>query len=289
MRSIWKGFISFGLVNIPVRMYTASQDKEISFVLLHKKDLSHIHYARICEAENKEVPWEEIVKGFEMENGNVVVFQDSDFEKVNGKKTRTIEIMNFIDEDEIDSIYYVRPYFLEPDKNGEKAYALLRDALKKSKRVGLAKYVLRNREHLAVVKFYDNMIIINELRYESELRKSKELKIPAVVTQSKEINMAIELIDQLTVSFNPKKYKDTYVEEVKQIIKRKAHGRPLQPKKEKHPSPKVHDIMTLLEESLGKKILKKTEKCVSSKPIRLNEILSKPKNLKVRRKNFLRL
>lgn len=254
MRSIWKGALSFGLVNIPVAMYTASHDKEISFVMLHKKDLSEIRYARICKAEGKEVPWEEIVKGYEYEKGNFVVLQDEDFEKANLKKTKTIEIVNFINEDEVDSIYYIKPYFLEPDKNAENAYSLLREALTKSKKVGLARYVLRNREHMAVIKVHDNMIILNEMRYQNELVRSEDLKVPPLSKpNAKEINMAIQLIDQLTVPFKPTVYKDTYTEEIKEIIKQKAKGRPVHPKTEAPAATKVHDIMSLLQASLENK------------------------------------
>jgi DNA end-binding protein Ku len=261
MRTIWKGSISFGLVNIPVKMYTASQAKEISFVLLHKKDLSEIRYAKMCKSEEKEVPWEDIVKGYEVENGEFVVFDDKDFEKVNVKKTKTIEILNFVDQDEIDSVYYVKPYYLEPEKNGEKAYGLLRDALNKSKKVALAQYVIRNREHIGVLKFHDNMIVLNELRYSTELLSAEDLKIPEnVKTNPKEINMAIQLIDQLSASFTPKKYKDTYTEEVKQVIKQKAKGKKIQPETEEAPSHKIHDIMSLLQQSLEKKPSKKQPK-----------------------------
>lgn len=261
MRAIWKGSISFGLVNIPVNMYTASHAKEISFVLLHKKDMSEIRYARMCKTEEKEVPWKDIVKGYEYEKGDFVVLGDKDFEKANLKKTKTIEIVNFVNEEEIDSIYYVKPYFLEPGKQAEKAYGLLREALKKSKKVGLARYVLRNREHLGVIKFYENMLILNELRYETELLKPEELTLPeAVKANSKELNMAVQLIDQLTIPFNPKKYKDTFTEEIKQIIKQKAKGRPIHPKTEEPPVSKVHDIMSLLEASLEKKPAKKNQK-----------------------------
>lgn len=263
MRSIWKGAISFGLVNIPISMYTASHEKEISFVLLHKKDLSEIRYARMCKAEDKEVPWNEIVKGYEYDKGNYVVMEDSDFEKADVKKTKTIEIINFIEEEEVDSIYYVKPYFLEPQKNADKAYGLLREALKKSKKVGLAKYVLRNREHLAVIKVYEDVLILNELRYSNELVQPKDLQIPEVgKANSKEVEMAIKLIDQLTVPFKPVAYKDTYTEELKQIIKQKAKGKPIHPKSEKPPSTKIHDIMSLLQASLDtkKKPVKKSSK-----------------------------
>lgn len=254
MRAIWKGALSFGLVNIPINMYTASHEKEISFVLLHKKDLSEIRYARICKAEDREVPWNEIVKGYEFEKGNFVVINEEDFEKANLKKSKTIEIVQFILEDEVDTMYYSKPYFLEPDKGADKAYSLLRDALKKSKKVGLAKYVLRNREHLAVVKVHENMIILNELRYQNELVKPADLKIPEALKASpKEMDIAIQLIDHLTLPFEPTEYKDTYVKEMKEIIRQKAKGKAIHPKTAKPQSTKVHDIMSLLQASLETK------------------------------------
>lgn len=262
-RSIWKGSLSFGLVNIPIHMYTASQAKELSFVLLHKKDLSEIRYARICKNEEKEVPWNDIVKGYELEKGNFVVMKDEDFEKANLKKTKTIEIINFIDEDDIDTIYYVKPYYLEPDKNAEGAYSLLREALRKSKKVGLAKFVLRNREHLAVVKVHDNAIILNELRYENELIEAKDLSLPPVTKpNAKQLEVAIQLINQLTAPFEPQIYKDTFVEEMKKIIKQKAKGKPIHPKTDEPKSTKIHDIMSLLQASLEakKKPVKKPRK-----------------------------
>lgn len=260
MRAIWKGSLSFGLVNIPINIYVGSHEREISFTLLHKKDLSEIHYARICTRENKEVPWKEIVKGYETDKGKYVVFEEKDFQKINPKKTQTVEIVNFIDEEEIDSIYYVKPYFLEPGKSGEKAYGILREAMKKSKKVGLAKFVLRNREHLGVIKCHGNMIILNQLRYETELVQPQKLKLPASKTNPKEINMALKLIDQWTVPFNPKKYKDTFVEEIKQVIKQRAKGRAVHPKKQAARSPKIHDIMSLLKDSLEEKPRKKSRK-----------------------------
>lgn len=261
MRTIWKGSISFGLVNIPINMYVATHDKEVSFTLLHKKDLSEIRYARMCKKEDVEVPWKDIVKGYEYKKGDFVVFDEKDFEKAHLKKSRTIDIINFIDEDEIDTIYYVKPYFLEPEKNGEKAYGLLRDALKKSKKVALAKFVLRNKEHLAVLKCHDNMIILNELRYNSEILSAKDFHIPATKPNPQEMNMAIKLIDQLTVPFQPKKYKDTYIDEIKAIVQQKVKGHKVFAKEEGEAAPKtkVHDIMSLLHASLEKKP-KKTKK-----------------------------
>lgn len=262
MRSIWKGALSFGLVNIPVKLYAASHEKEISFTLLHKKDFSEVRYARVCKAEEKEVPWDEIVKGYEYEDGNFVVLKDEDFEKANLKKTKTIEIIGFIHEEEIDSSFYVRPYFLEPEKNAQNAYSLLREALMKSKKVGLAKFVLRNKEHIAAVKVHDDLIILNEMRYLNELIRPSEMEIPEIKKSSpKELEMAMKLIEHLTIPFNPKEYKDTYTEEIKAIIKQKAKGKPIHVKEEKAVSPKIHDIMSLLKESLEtKKPVKKRPK-----------------------------
>lgn len=252
-RAIWKGNISFGLVNIPISMYTASREKEISFIMLHKKDHSQIRYARMCKVEEKEIPWNEIVKAYEYEKGEYVVLSDDDFEKANLKKTKSIEIVHFVDEEDIDSIYYTKPYFLEPGKNSENAYALLREALKKSKKVGIARYVLRNREHLAVLKIHEDILILNELRYFNEVIIPKDLEIPAKAKQSaKEVDIAIQLINQLTVPFKPKEYKDTYEEEIKQIIKQKAKGKPVHPKTTEPKPTKVQDIMSLLKASLEK-------------------------------------
>lgn len=260
MRAIWKGALSFGLVNIPVRLYTASREKELSFVLLHKKDNSEIRYARYCKAEEKEVSWNEIVKGYPLDNGQYVILQDSDFEKVNRKKTETIEIVNFTEEEEIESIYYVKPYFLEPEKAAMNAYGLLRDALKKSKKVGIAKYVLKNKEHIAIIKPHKNMIVLNEIRYPNELIVPADLKLPEMTKlPPKEMEMALQLIDHLTVPFDPKKYKDTYTDEIKAMIKQKSKGKPVSAKKEKPKSSKVYDMMELLQESLRKtKKMRKT-------------------------------
>lgn len=255
MRPVWKGSISFGLVNIPVNMYSASAEKELSFILLHKKDHSEIRYARICKTEQKEVPWSEIVKAYEVSKGDYVVMDEKDFDKAHLKRTKSIEIVSFIHREEIDPIYFVKPYFLEPAKNADKAYSLLREALFKSKKVGLAKYVIRNREHLGVIEVHDNVLLLIELRYQSELRTEKELKVPARgKINEKEVGIAIKLIDHLTTKFNPKAFKDTYSQELKRIIKQKSKRRPVHPKAEKKPaSPKIYDIMSLLQDSLDKK------------------------------------
>lgn len=254
MRSLWKGSISFGLVNIPVKMYVASHEKEFKFVMLHKKDMSQIRYARICKTEEKEVPWDDIVKGYEYEPGEFIVFTEEDFKKANLKKSKSIEIIDFVKENEIDSIYYVKPYFLEPEKSAAKAYALLREALKKSKKVGIAKFVIHNREHIAVIKPINDAIILNELRYNEEILKDKDLSLPEhEKVSAKELDVALKLIDHLTTTFKPQKYKDTYSDEVREIIAEKSKGRKIHPKGQEPRPSKVQDIMSLLKASLEEK------------------------------------
>lgn len=252
MRPIWTGSLSFGLVNIPIRLYAAvAEEAHISFDMLHKKDLSPIRFVRICKADGQEIPYKDIVKGYEYEKGEYVIVSDEDFEKANVQKTKTIEIIDFVIETEIDTVYYEKPYYLEPEKSAIKAYALLRDALKKSKKVGVAKFVLRNREHLAIIKPDKNALMINQLRFHQELRKEEDFNLPSSISvSSKEMEMALKFIHQLTVKFNPKIYHDTYSEELKALIKRKIKGKKPQ-KKGKEPKPtKVHDIMSMLKASL---------------------------------------
>lgn len=251
MRALWKGSISFGLVNIPVKMFTASREQELKFIMLHKKDMSQIRYAKMCKQEEKEVPWEEIVKGFEYEPGEYVVLNDEDFQKANLAKSKAIEIVDFVKESEIDPLYYTKPYFLEPEKSAGRAYALLREALFKSKKVGIAKFVLHNREHLAVLKPYENVIVLNEMRYASEVIATDELTLPPKEPSSdKELAIALKLIDHLTTSFKPEKYKDTYIDEMKEIIEKKAKGKKIHPKGQEPKPSKVQDIMSLLKASL---------------------------------------
>jgi DNA end-binding protein Ku len=261
MRSLWKGSIVFGLVNIPVKMYTASHEREFKFVMLHKKDMSQIRYARICKTEEKEVPWADIVKGYEYEPGEYVVLDDEDFKKANLTKSKSIEIIDFVKESEIDTFYYSKPYFLEPEKNADRAYALLREALNKSKKVGIAKFVIHNREHIAALKTFENAIVLNELRYSDEIAIPEDLKIPEKVKVApKELDIALKLIDHLTSKFKPEAYKDTYTDELRAIIKQKAKGKKVHPKGQEPKPSKVQDIMSLLKASLENEPKKKTTK-----------------------------
>jgi len=259
MRSVWRGAISFGLIHIPVRLYAASRDRELKFRMLHKKDFSEIRYARICKEDGKEIPWEDIVKGYEYKEGDFVILSEEDFEKADLKKTKTIEVINFTEEDQIDPLYYEVPYYLEPEKGAANAYILLREALKKSKKVAVGNYVFRHHEHIGVIRPHENLLILNQLRYDDDLIKPTDLNIPTRESIPKnEISMALQFIDQLTKSFHPKDYKDTYTHKIKELIKQKAKGHKTHVKKEKVvKSPKVQNIMSLLKASLEKTSKKK--------------------------------
>ncbi len=253
MRPIWTGAIGFGLVNIPVKLYSATQRSEISLDMLDKKDMSHIKYQRINEKSGKEVTWEHIVKGYKLDD-EYVVLTDKDFESANAKKTKTIEISDFVNEDEIDSVYFETPYYLEPDKSGERAYALLREALRKTKKVGIATFVMRNKEGLAILRANEKVIILNRIRFAEEIRDPDELKLPGKPEIKKaELDMAVSLINQLTSKFDISSYKDTYTEQLLKLIHDKAKG--VKPKvthmKVVHSA--KEDLFSQLKASLGTK------------------------------------
>ena len=190
MRAIWTGSISFGLINIPVKLFSAVQESSLDLDMLDSKDHSNIKYKRVNETSGKEVAYENIVKGYKMDSGYVIL-EDEDFEAADANKTKLIEIINFVDQKEIDSLYYDQPYYLEPDKASMKAYALLRDALNSSGKVGVTTFVLRNKESLAILKPYKNVIVLNRIRFSQEIREPSELKLPPVSkTKSKEMLMA---------------------------------------------------------------------------------------------------
>ncbi len=209
MRAIWTGAIGFGLVNIPVKIFSAVQQSELDLDMLDKKDHANIKFQRVNANTGKEVAWENIIRGFKI-NDRYVILTDEDFEKASPEKNKMIEINEFIDEKEIDSLYFEMPYYLQPEKSGVKAYALLRDALKKTGKAGLGTFVLRNRESLVLVKAHDDILILNKIRFQQEIRDPEEIKIPAGKNKPGEMKMAIQLIEQLTTDFNIARYKDTY-------------------------------------------------------------------------------
>ena len=254
MRAIWKGAISFGLVNVPISLYPATAQKELSFHLLRKSDLSPINYKRVAEADGKEVPWEQIVKGYEYEKGKFVVLNKEDFERADIKATQTIEVIEFVHLHEIDPVFFDRPYYLEPQKQGIKAYALLRDALKKMEMVGIAKVVIKTRQHLASVKPADNALVLEVMHFAEELVSPKTLQIPgSTAVGAKEMQMASELIERLGTTWQPEKYTDDYRQALLNLIEKKVEsgGRtPAARRSDRHAPTKVIDLVSVLQQSL---------------------------------------
>ncbi|MBD3581363.1 non-homologous end joining protein Ku [Flavobacterium selenitireducens] len=257
MKALWKGGISFGLVNIPVKLYSGAQTHRIDLDMIRKKDQCRIEYVRVCKKDGKEVPWDEIAKGYKKENGDYVILEKEDIARAMPEKTQTIDIFEFVKEDEIPSKYLEKPYLVEPDKIAAKTYALLRDALKKSGKVGLCKFVIRTSEHLGILTPQDDAIVLIQIRFEQDLRDPKELKLPtkSVTISKKELDMALNIIDQLTDKFEPEKYKDTYKDELLKLIKKKAAAKGKKvvaedepkKKKERHPA---DDLLDQLRASL---------------------------------------
>ena len=254
MRAIWKGSISFGLVNIPIALYPATRKEELSFRLLRKSDLSPVNYKRVAEKDGKEVPWDQIVKGYEYEKGKYVVLKEEDFQRVDLEATQTVDIQDFVDLDEIDPIFFYRPYYLEPQKGGDKAYVLLRDSLERKKKVGIAKVVIKTRQYLAGVKPEDSALVLELMHFADELADTSKLHLPKKVEVGKrEMNMATALIDGMSSKWNPEKYKDDYREALMEVIEEKveAGGKEIEEKPTKTPKPtKVIDLVKVLQQSL---------------------------------------
>ena len=253
MRSIWSGSISFGLINIPIKLFSAVQESALDMDMLDKSDHSNIKFKRVNENTGKEVTFADIVKGYKVDE-HYVILEAADFEAADAEKTKTIDILNFTEEKEIDSIYYEQPYYLEPDKGSMNAYALLRDALQASKKVAVTSFVLRNKEGLAILKPYKDVIVLNRIRWEQEIRETSELKLPPVSkTNAKEIDMANKLVEQLTEKFDISQYKDEYTTKLLKIIKDKAKGKKQTAPKLKVVHKQSDDLMSMLKASLETK------------------------------------
>ncbi len=253
MRAIWSGAIGFGLVNIPVRVFSAIQSSSLDLDMLDKHDNGKIRYQRVNEDTGEEVAWGDIVKGY-MINDKYVVLTEDDFAAAAPEKSKTIDIQEFADESEIDTTFYEMPYYLEPAKGGERAYALLREALKTSGMVAIGSFVMRTKENLCLLKAQGNMLLLLRLRFSEEIRDYKDLNIPGAGTAVKpaELKMAKALIAQLTPKkFDIAKYKDTYDAELLKLIKLRAKGKNLPEPKIKIAKSKSKDIMEQLKESLG--------------------------------------
>jgi len=252
MRAIWTGSLGFGLVNIPIKIFSAVQDSSLDLDMLDSKDHSNIKFKRVNERTGREVPWENIVKGYYMDN-KYVILDKSDFEKASPEKTKHIEIKHFVDENEIDSMYFEAPYYLQPDKTGARAYALLRDAFKKTGKAGVALFVMRDKEHLCIIKAKEDVLVLNRIRFEEEIRSTEDLDLPKTKSKPEELKMAVALIEQLSGPFDISKYRDDYTDRLMKVIKAKSKGKavPFTPMKVVHS--KTKDLAEQLRASLTEK------------------------------------
>jgi len=257
MRAIWKGNISFGLVNIPIAVYPATRREDLKFRLLRASDLSPVNYKRVAERDGKEVPWEQIVKGYEYGKGKFVVLSEKDFQRVDLEATQTVDIQDFVDVEEIDPMYFYKPYYLEPQKGGDKAYVLLRETLEKTGKVGIAKVIIKTRQYLAGVKPLKHALVLELMHFAEELADGEKLNVPKKSADpgKREMEMATALIESMSSEWSPTKYKDDYRDALLEVIEEKVEsgGKEIDGKpKPKKPSSKVIDLVAVLQESLAR-------------------------------------
>lgn len=273
MHTMWKGTISFGLVNIPIKLHAATEDKDIKLRSLHKKCHSPIRYEKVCPVCGEELDAKEIVKGYEIAKGKFIVLEEEELEELRKQtEEKAVEIMDFLDMREIDPVYFNRSYYMSPNEGGVKAYGLLRKALTESEKVGLARIVMRSKEQLAVIRVYENTLLMETIHYPDEVRRASD--VPNVPqddeVSKKEIETAILLIDQLTTSFEPEKYTDAYRSNLMALIESKRTGKKLVTAKVKEPENNVTDLMAALQASIdrakpAKKPAKKPKKAAKTK------------------------
>src|SRR5918993_1370948 len=225
-RAMWKGAIAFGLVNIPVELFSATRDHRPKFRLLHAKDESPVHYERVCQREGKPVGWEDLVKGYEYEKGQFVVLTKDDFKTAAVEKTKTIDILDFVDPNEVDERYFETPYYLQPGKGADRAYALIREAIRDSGKIGIAKIILRDAQHLAALEAIDDALVLTMMRFADELAALDEFRFPkAGDIRPAELKMAKQLVESLSAKWEPEKYNDEYRDNLMRIIKGKLKGK----------------------------------------------------------------
>jgi len=249
---MWKGSLAFGLVNIPIELYSATRDHRPKFRLLHAKDESPVRYERVCQTEGKPVGWDDLVKGYEYEKGQFVVITKDDFKTAALEKTKTIDILDFVNPDDVDERYFETPYYLQPSKGADRSYALLREALRDSGKLGIAKIILRDAQHLAAVEAIGDALVLTMMRFADELADLDDFRFPRVdVIRPAELKMAKQLIDNLSAEWKPEKYTDEYRDNLMKVIQGKLKGR--QPKlkaRETAQSADVVDLMARLRASL---------------------------------------
>lgn len=261
-RTLWRGSISFGLVNIPVLLYSAENRNSFDLTLLDRRDMKPVGFKRYNKETGKEVTWDQIVKGYEYEKSRYVVLTDEDFRRANVEATQTIDIVNFVRAEDIAPTSFETPYYLAPDKRGEKGYALLRETLKKTGKAAIAMVVIRTRQYIAALIPWGDMIVLNTLRYANELRPAKDLEIPAKSLKAagvtpREVDMATKLVDEMSDSWKPAQYKDTYHDDLMRLINKRIKAGKTEvvtaPAKDEEKQPtraKVVDLMALLKRSV---------------------------------------
>lgn len=244
-RAMWKGAIAFGLVNIPIELYSAVRDHRPKFRLLHAKDESPVQYERVCQEEGKPVAWEDLVKGYEYAKGQFVVLTKDDFKTAALEKTKTVDILDFVDPNEIDERYFETPYYLTPGKGADRAYALLREAIRESGKIGIAKIILRDAQHLAAVEAIGDALVLTMMRFSDELAALGEFRFPHKgEIRAAELKMAGQLIDSLSAKWDPDKYTDQYKENLMRVINAKLKGK--RPKLEAPETPQQADVVDLM-------------------------------------------
>jgi len=280
MAAIWKGSLTFGLVNIPVELKTAVRADHISFRLLHQEDLSPVKYERVCQADGEPVPWNEIVKGYEYEKGRFVVLTDADFKAAALEQSKTIDILDFVKEDEIDPRFFETPYYLLPGKGGDKPYALLREAIRNTGSVGIGKIIIRQSQHLVAVKVVGDALVLEIMRFANELVDSKEFNFPARnAIRPQELQMAEQLVANLAEPFDPTRYTDEYRANLMRVIKAKMKGKKprLEGPEEEARDSDVLDLMSRLRASLEEGAGKKGAVRAKGKAVAASRKPAKPK------------
>jgi DNA end-binding protein Ku len=249
-RSLWSGSIVFGLVNAPVRIYSAIEEHTLHFNLLHRKDDSPIGYQKVCKKEDKPVPDDEIVKAFEYAKGKYVYMEDEDFEAARVEGYKTIDITDFVPYEDIDPIVFAKTYFVGPEEGAERVYVLLARAMEESGLAGVAKFVMRDRQHLGALRVREGVITLEQLHFADEIRPVKEIKPPKRQVDKKELDMALRLIESFTSEWDPKKYKDTYRDDLMKVIEAKRKGKAVHVGAEVEEEDEAPDLLTALRESV---------------------------------------
>jgi DNA end-binding protein Ku len=263
-RALWKGAISFGLVYIPVELYSAVQEHDLDLTMLDKRDFAPVGYKRYNKSTGKEVTWDDIVKGYEYEDNEYVVLSDEDLKRANVEATQTIDIVAFVEASEVPLTYFETPYYLAPARGGAKVYALLRETLRKADKIGIARVVMRTKQHLCALVCVEDKIVLNTLRYATEIRDAEELKLPpatlkAAGISTKELQMALSLVEGMSEEWKPEQYRDTYREDVLALVKKKIKAGQTKtitaaaPEAKAAKSSNVVDLVALLQDSLGKR------------------------------------